>query len=124
MNLPEAAADGIVHARKITKADGAIDWTRSATEIWNQVRGLTPWPGAYTHTRIDWQDRLLKIWKAFPDDRSGEAGCVLRSDKQALLVACGTGSLKILELQTEGKRRMTAQEFLTGHALTTGQKLA
>jgi methionyl-tRNA formyltransferase len=113
-------AEGVVHARKITREDGRVDWTRPAVAIWNQVRGLTPWPGAFTHLPAPPPPTLLKLWKARPDVTSGQPGTVLQADKDGLVVACGVGSLRLLEVQTEGKRRLTAQEFLAGHPLTPG----
>lgn len=115
--------EGIVHSRKITKADGRVDWTRPAREIWNQVRGLTPWPGAFTHLTGDPKPTLLKLWKAQPGNESGTPGTILSANAEGLVVACGQGSLQVLEVQTEGKRRMTVQEFLAGHRVDTGQIL-
>jgi methionyl-tRNA formyltransferase len=114
------SGEGVVHARKITKADGRVDWARSATEIWNQVRGLTPWPGAHTHLPSPYNAALLKLWTALPEEGSGRPGTILQADKHGLRVACGKGSLRVHEVQTEGKRRMTVEDFLAGHSLTTG----
>jgi methionyl-tRNA formyltransferase len=116
-------AEGVVHARKISREDGRVDWTRPAIENWNKVRGLTPWPGAFTHLPAQPHPALLKLWKATPNTAPGPAGTVLQADKDGIVVACGQGSLRILELQTEGKRRLTAQEFLAGHPLNPGCSL-
>jgi methionyl-tRNA formyltransferase len=115
-------AEGVSHARKIKKADGEIHWTESANAIWNRVRALIPWPGAFTHVAASPQPQLLKIWNTEPVEGAGEPGTVLHSDKNGIVVACGTGALNILELQREGSRRMTAAEFLAGHPLGKGQK--
>jgi methionyl-tRNA formyltransferase len=115
-------ADGVSHAPKIRKTDGQIDWTDTAIAIWNRIRAMTPWPGAFTHLPGPDGDRshLLKIWDAEPSDTGGPAGEILRVDREGLWVGCGEGSLRVHALQREGSRRMTVQEFLSGHPLTPG----
>jgi methionyl-tRNA formyltransferase len=132
-------ADGVVYARKIRKEDGLVDWTRTASEICNQVRGLVPWPGAFTHlpgVPSSWSGSgrqsaqsgpgratLLKLWKAKLEKSHGIPGQILRADEDGIVVGCGSGALSILELQREGGRRMTAVEFLAGHTLRAGNSL-
>lgn len=129
-------AEGMVHARKIRKEDGLVNWTRSAAELWNQVRALVPWPVAFTHlpasapgvppSSSDSGERLgtlLKLWKAKPADGQGSPGQVLRAEKNEIVVGCGSGALRIDELQREGGRRLTTDQFLAGHPLTPGQRL-
>ena len=117
-------AEGASYARKITKEDGQIDWSQPARVLWNRVRGLTPWPGAFTHLPPGGHSRLLKIWSAEIEAQlSGEPGTVLRADKAGLVVACGQQALHILQLQREGGRRMSASEFLAGHELPMGTRL-
>lgn len=115
-------SEGATHAAKIKKQDGEIDWRKPARGIWNRVRGLVPWPGAFTHLAGEPQPLLLKIWEAEPAEQSGVAGEVLQADKAGILVGCGEGSLRILKLQREGGRRLNAQEFLAGHPLKPGEK--
>jgi methionyl-tRNA formyltransferase len=107
------------YAAKIKKEDGKIDWNLSAQEILNRLRAFTPWPGVFTF----WENHLLKIWKAEIVEQSGETGKILAADKNGIVVACGKNVLRILELQREGGRRLTAQEFLAGHPLKSGQTL-
>jgi methionyl-tRNA formyltransferase len=118
-------AEGASYARKITKEDGRIDWSRPARAIWNQVRAFTPWPGAFTVVGDGTAEaRLLKIWEASVDTTlSGKPGTVLRADKSGLVVACGGQSLRILRLQREGGRRLGAVEFLAGHPLRVGERV-
>jgi methionyl-tRNA formyltransferase len=116
-------AEGVSHAAKIKKQDGEIGWTQPARVVWNRVRGLVPWPGAFTHLTAQPHPLLLKIWEAEPIDRSGEPGRVLQADKNGIIIACGTGALTISLLQREGGRRMSAAEFLTGHPLKIGEKM-
>lgn len=116
-------SEGVVHARKIEKADGLVDWTRNAVAIWNQIRGLDPWPGAFTHVQQGEDTLLLKLWKATPQSGQSEPGKILSADETGIVVGCGEGTLKITELQREGGRRMSAAQFLPGHALKPGERL-
>jgi methionyl-tRNA formyltransferase len=113
-------AEGVSHAPKIRKQDGLIDWSRPAEAIWNQVRALAPWPGAFTHLPDRPQPHLLKIWEAELTGTKGDPGRVLAADRDGVVVGCGAGSLRILALQREGGRRLTAAEFLAGHPLSLG----
>jgi methionyl-tRNA formyltransferase len=116
-------AEGVSYARKISKEDGQMDWTQPARVLWNRVRGFNPWPGAFTQVTAD-KPRLLKIWLAEVEPNlAGSAGAILRADKDGIIVACGEQSLRVLELQPESSRRMTAQEFLAGHALAADTRL-
>jgi len=128
-------AQGVIYAAKIKKEDGEIDWHWPARKIFNRLRAFTPWPGAFTSwssssglsssrdtLKRELQPRLLKLWKAEVVEQCGNAGEILSADKSGILVGCGEGSLRILELQPEGGRRMSAVEFLAGHALRAGGK--
>ncbi len=114
-------AEGVIYAPKIKKQDGLIDWSQPARVIWNRVRGLVPWPGAYTFLPAPPATHLLKIWKAEVLSRSGSPGAILQADKGGLMVGCGRDGLRIEVLQREGGRRLSAQEFLAGHRLAPGQ---
>lgn len=116
-------AEGATYARKITKEDGLLDWSQPALVLLNRIRGFTPWPGAFTHLPGEPKPVLLKIWRAEITEASGEPGRVLLADKSGILVACGERSLRILELQKEGGRRMPAQNFLAGHHLNPTLRL-
>lgn len=99
----------------LDKAHGRIDWTRPAEEIANLVRGVNPWPGAWT-TLADGQ--ALKVWTARAAEESGAPGAILHADaKRGLRVACGTGALDLLTIQAPGAKRMDAAAYLLGHAL-------
>jgi methionyl-tRNA formyltransferase len=103
------------YAPKLKKEDGLIDWAKSADEIYNRIRAFAPWPGCFTHL----DEKILKIWKARPIIDSGDdnlkPGAILEINKNCILVKTGKGALKIEELQLEGSRRMTAEEFVAGH---------
>ena len=115
-------SQGASYAAKIRKQDGQIDWNRSARENWNRVRALTPWPGAFTFFAGQTQPHLLKIWQAQEEGMSGFPGELLVADKSGLVVGCGQGSLRILQLQREGGRRLPYQEFLAGQKLKRGDR--
>lgn len=111
-------------APKITKEQAAIDWKKPAREIFNFVRGMNPVPGAFTN----WQGRHLKIFRTRVIDEisSGrEAGEVLKANfkEGEFIIQTGRGQLAIAELQIEGKRRMSAAEFLHGHPIQTHVRL-
>ena len=107
------------YARMIDKKMGAIDWEKPAKEIEQLIRGLNPWPSAYTRL----QGKTLKIWKAeVLLEHSQEApGQITEVTKDSIVVQTGQGRLKILELQLEGKKRMDASSFLRGYALKEGE---
>ncbi len=113
-------AEGVSYAAKIKKQDGEIDWSQPATTTWNKVRALTPWPGAYTWFEEKSTRLRLKVLHCEPDLLSGKPGEVVVSHKNSIVVACGQGSLNIKELQLEGGRRLTPQQFLAGHTFSTG----
>jgi methionyl-tRNA formyltransferase len=115
-------AEGSTYAAKIKREDGKIDWNQPALQIWNRLRAFTPWPGAFTFLPAEPKPQLLKIWKVEVDSQPGEAGKVLSADKTGIVVGCGQGALRILELQREGGRRLTAEQFLTGFPIGTGAK--
>jgi methionyl-tRNA formyltransferase len=110
------------HAPMLKKEDGHIDWNRKSKAVWGQIRGMTPWPGAYT----SWKGKRLKIHAAELVDHSkkGMPGEVVEIAEDGLTVSCGQGSLLVKELQLEGGKRLAADVFLKGHPLTTGESLA
>ncbi|MEO6183021.1 MAG: methionyl-tRNA formyltransferase [Verrucomicrobiota bacterium] len=115
--------EGSSYARKISKDDGKLNWSEPARKLWNQIRAFTPWPGAFTFQKAGASKRLLKIWQAEPmESSSAEPGTVLAADKTGIVVACGKDSLRLLNLQREGGRRLSPQEFLAGNPLPPGSK--
>jgi methionyl-tRNA formyltransferase len=114
-------AEGASYAAKIKKEDGKIDWSEPAEKLLNRLRAFTPWPGAFTFLKSELKPQLLKIWKAEVLEKSGAAGEILSADKNGIVVACGKSALRILELQSEGGRRLSAQEFLAGNPLRVGE---
>lgn len=105
------------YAPMLDKKMAALDFTRSARELHNLIRGLNPWPVAVT----DFGGKRLKVFAARVEKGSGEPGTVL--DAGRFVVACGDGALRFTEVQLEGSRRMSAGEFLRGKKLFVGRSL-
>ena len=104
------------YASMLSREQSPMDWTRTARQLHDQVRGLAPWPSATAE--ID--GVRCKIWKTtLTGERTGKApGSVIQADKKALKIACGDGqALRIDELQPDGKKRMAATAFLLGHPI-------
>lgn len=109
------------HVSMISKEFGNIDWNKSAVEIERLVRGLNPWPSAYT--KLD--GKTFKIWKAEVVDENTDAkpGTIVAVEKNSLKVQTGESMLSLLEVQLEGKKRMDAGSFLRGYAVEIGTLL-
>ena len=110
------------YAERLTKAEGLIDWTRAAATIHNQVRGLHPWPHAYTYLG---GERLIVLRTRTTDAASAAIpGTVTTADRDGIVVAAGDGHhLAILEVQPEGRRAMPVRDFLSGHPVAPGTPL-
>jgi len=113
----------VIYAPKMKKEDGLIDWNTPAVDIYNQIKGVLPWPSAFTSYR----KKILKIFQAdvlsiFPN-HSPVPGELVRADKFGIVVACSRGFLEIKELQLEAGKRMSAQNFIIGHKLVVGEIL-
>lgn len=106
------------YASMLKKEMGEIDWSRPAAEIERLIRGLSPWPSAYTYLK----GKTMKIWSAevLPDSGSAENGEITEAGKGGFLVKTGDGILSVKELQLEGKKRMEADAFLRGYPLERG----
>lgn len=127
--VPEKQDDAAsCHAPLIEKQMGHLDFAGGAVELDRLIRGVTPWPSAYT----SYKGKQLKIWRAEPVDNAetvqGAAaqsapGTILGVDKDSVLISCGQGALRVLELQLEGKKRMSAHDFLLGVRLEPGERL-
>ncbi|WP_121065616.1 methionyl-tRNA formyltransferase [Chachezhania antarctica] len=119
--LPQLVAepqpeDGVTYAAKIDKAEARIDWTRPAEEIDRQIRGLSPFPGAWTEIAGD----RVKVLGARPGRGEGAPGEVL---DDALTVACGSGAVELTRLQRSGKAAQDRDVFLRGHPVPAGTRL-
>ncbi len=107
------------HQPILGKEHGLVDWRKPASEIANLVRGVNPWPGAYTSV----EDGILKLWVAEPIECEGiyaPGEVIVSSAKHGLVVACGIGALKIIEMQAPSSKRMKSQEYLRGKSIEVG----
>lgn len=104
------------HAAMLSKDEAVIDWKKSAAEIHNLIRGMAPWPVAYT----DYKGKKLKIFTSrLTDEKTALPAGKLKEDKNKILVACGDSAfLEIVSLQLEGGKRLEAKQFLAGHKIT------
>lgn len=107
------------YAKMLTKTMGLIDFTKPAKELDCFVRGMDPWPSAYTLL----SGKTLKLWKVRAVEGGGKAGSVIEIGKESFTIACGEGAIEVLEVQLEGKKRMSAGDFLKGSTLNIGLEL-
>ena len=109
------------YAPLLTKELECIDWTQSAVNIHNLIRGLNPWPGSYTICR----NKRLKLWgsEVLAEETDNQAGTIIRVENERLVVAAGTGVIALTSVQPEGKKRMAAGDFTRGYQITVGEIL-
>lgn len=109
------------YTKKILKSTGDIDWAADASLIERYVRGLNPWPSAYT----SWNGKTIKIWDAdvLEDEYPGSCGEIVKADRFSVLVKAGKGTLSLKVLQLEGKKRMNIELFLRGYQMEVGTVL-
>lgn len=124
--VPEKQGDCPFYAKRLTKSMGRISWEQDAASIERLIRGLNPWPSAYT----SYKGKTLKIWEAQVEvsdgNRDGEkpaAGTVTAVGKDFFTVAAGKDYLRIKSLQLEGKKRVTARDFMLGYEMDCGMRL-
>lgn len=113
-------------APKLGREDGRIDWTRPAADIYNRVRAFNPWPGSFCEVETGaLPSPALKVWKCRVEDAgSGAPGTLLSATGDGPLVAAGSGAVRLLEVQPEGRRVMSGDAYLRGHALPAGARMA
>ena len=115
--LPVAQpTDGVVMAPMIKKEDGRIDFSKSARELERRLRAFTPWPGLFT----TFDGGLFKVHEAAVTENTGAPGSIISAGPHGLEVACGEGALLMTKVQPEGKRVMSAADFLSGRKLDAG----
>jgi len=113
--------DGMTYAAKLDRADGIVDWTRSAAEIDRQIRALSPWPG----TSFELNGERIKLLEATPTGAHGTPGTIVgTAEDGSPIAACGTGALKLTLLQRPGKAAQDGASFIRGFALPPGTSLS
>lgn len=113
--------EGVTYAKKIDKSETRVDWTRSASEVHNTIRGLSPFPGAWSEMEIGGRLERLKLLRSTLSQGVGESGGIL---DDRLTVACGAGAISLVEVQRAGGRPAAASEFLRGAKIEKGMKFS
>lgn len=117
--LPQAAS-GASYAAKIEKAESLIDWALPAEQLQRKIRAFNPFPGALASL----EGMSVKIWAAQVEAGESTPGRIVAVDKQGIVVGCGEGVLRLMELQKAGGKRMAAAQFLAGTPLAAGMSFA
>lgn len=112
--------EGVTYANKISKSETRIDWSDTAVNVHNHIRGLSPFPGAWFEVRINDRSERIKVLSSTANPAFGAVGRVGEIIGENLSIACGDGAVQLNSLQRAGKRPMTTQEFLRGMPLRTG----
>ncbi len=117
---PEKQDDNLsTYAHQLTKAEGEINWNNTNEEIYNKVRGLNPWPKAFSFLG----KKRFVVDFVYKSEESGKAGEVLEANDNGIVVACGKGSVIIKDIKIEGKKMMSVSDFLRGHKIEKGSFL-
>ena len=120
LSFREQSTEGVTYARKISNEECKIDWSASAQAIHDHIRGLAPFPGAYTMIDLGKGPERVKILRATRAEGAGAPGQIL---DDALTIACGNGALRLLDLQRAGAKALPADLFLRGVTLPAGQRI-
>ncbi|OAV55910.1 methionyl-tRNA formyltransferase [Rhizobium sp. WYCCWR10014] len=112
--------DGVLYASKIDKAETRIDFSRDAKDVHNHIRGLAPFPGAWFELEIGGKPERVKVLASELAEGQGAAGLLLTDD---LVVACGSGAVRLIRLQKAGGKPLAAADFLRGTPLAAGTRL-
>ncbi|MGH8046810.1 MAG: methionyl-tRNA formyltransferase, partial [Chthoniobacterales bacterium] len=123
-NAPRIPQDDALatYAGLLQREDGRIDWAQPADVIERRIRAMDPWPAAFTNVRLaDGNSARLKIFQSIVEEgKSASPGTILETNASGPLIAAGTGALRLLEVQGEGSRRMSAADWMRGHAVAIG----
>ena len=114
-------AEGVTYAKKIDKAEAFVDWRSDAVCVAQHIRALNPAPGAVTQ----WRGEAVKLWHALACAASADAqapGTVIHVSADAITVACGSGAVRLTELQRPGGKRLSAAQFLQGQSMRVGER--
>ena len=121
LNFTPQAAEGVTYAKKIEKSESKIDWAKSAREVHDHIRGLSPFPGAWFEVELEGKQVRVKVLRSQLAQGNGAPGTLLDDH---LAVATGVGAVKLVEVQRAGAKAMSADEFLRGAKLTKGAKFS
>jgi len=118
--LTPQPAEGATYAKKISKEETRVDWSRTAEEVHNHIRGLSPFPGAWCEMPAGGKPERVKLLRSTPTEGNGAPGEII---DDRLGIACGESAVRLLELQRAGGRPLTAEDFLRGAKLGKGMRL-
>jgi len=121
LSLTPQPSDGVLYAAKIDKGETRIDFSRDAIDVHNHIRGLAPFPGAWLEVAIGDKPERVKVLGSELAQGSGSAGKLLTDD---LVVACGTGAVRLTRLQRAGGKQLPTADFLRGTPLASGTRLS
>lgn len=121
LTLTPQDEDGATYAKKIDKAETRIDWSQAASDVHNRIRGLSPFPGAWCEMEFGGKAERVKLLGSTLADGQGAPGTVL---DDALTIACGSGAVRLTELQRAGGKALVATDFLRGAKLAKGEVLS
>jgi methionyl-tRNA formyltransferase len=121
LTFADQSKEGVTYARKIDKAETRIDWSRPAVEVHDRIRGLSPMPGAWCEAEVGGRGERLKLLRSTLAEGAGAPGEILDG---RLTVACGSGAVRLVELQRAGGRPASAPQFLRGARIEEGTKLS
>jgi methionyl-tRNA formyltransferase len=107
------------YAHMLTKAEGEIDWSKSSEDVYNLIRGMNPWPMAYTYM----EEKRFVPYDCEKVQGNGECGKVIEVNKDSIVVACAVGALKIGSVKFDGKKKMSVKDYLVGHKIEKGTLL-
>lgn len=116
------AEEGVTYAEKLSKQETRIDWTKTASEVHNHIRGLSPFPGAWCEMPLGDKPERVKVLRSALAEGAGIPGTVLLTE-DAPVIACGTGAVRLDQVQRAGKKPMSGADFLRGASLSDGAKL-
>jgi len=116
------AEDGVTYAAKLSKQETRIDWSKPAREVHNHIRGLSPFPGAWCEMPLGGKSERVKILRSTLINGAGTPGSVIATE-EAPVIACGTGAVRLNEVQRAGKKPMSGADFLRGALLSDGTVL-
>lgn len=118
------AEDGVLYAAKIDKAETRVDFSRSATEVHNHIRGLSPFPGAWTEVEVNGKPERVKLLASRLAEKDGVLAAAGTALDDHLTIACGTGAISLVRLQKAGGKALNAEDFLRGTPLPKGTVIA
>lgn len=117
------AEEGVTYARKLSKDETRIDWSQGAKQVHDHIRGLSPFPGAWCEMNLSGKPERVKILRSQQTEGSAAPGTVLSVEGVGPVIACGSGAVRLVQVQRAGKKPMSGEEFQRGAKLSEGQDL-